>query len=198
MAKNHHPLYLSLDVEADGPIPGRFSMLQFGVAAFDLASETPRFPLTSFESNLMTLDEASTSRSTMDWWATQGGAYDSTRIKARPPGSEMPRFLRWIKALDRKVIIVGYPVTYDFMFLYWYTLAFGGLEDGERCPFGFSGLDIKTLAAAKMGVPYPMASKRRMPKRWFKGTPEHNHDGLTDAIGQGVLFVNIMLDRDDG
>jgi hypothetical protein len=200
MAKNHHPLYLSLDVEADGPIPGRFSMLQFGVAAFDLGNdiEAARIPVATFESNLMTLDEASTSRSTMDWWDSQGDAYASTRINPQPPGSEMPRFIRWIKSLDRKVIVIGYPATYDFMFLYWYTLAFGGLADGERCPFGFSGLDIKTLASAKMGVPFPAASKRRMPKRWFKGTPKHNHDGLTDAIGQGVLFVNIMLDRDDG
>jgi hypothetical protein len=29
-------IYLSVDVEADGPIPGPYSMLSFGIAAFSL------------------------------------------------------------------------------------------------------------------------------------------------------------------
>jgi len=72
-------------------------------------------------------------------------------------------------------------------------MAFGGLADGERCPYGFQGMDIKTIAALKMDVDFPQASKRRMPKPWFDGSPKHDHEALTDAIGQGVLFVNMML-----
>jgi len=37
--------------------------------------------------------------------------------------------------------------------------------------------------------------KKRMPKHWFEGAPPHTHDGLDDAIGQGVLFINMLNDR---
>ena len=84
---------------------------------------------------------------------------------------------------------------WNWVFLYWYTMAFGGLADGERCPYGFQGMDIKTMAAVKMGVDFPSASKRRMPHRWFDGSPKHNHEALTDAIGQGVMFVNMMREK---
>ena len=45
VARKEHPrqartpeIYLSVDVEADGPIPGPYSMLSFGIAAFSLAA----------------------------------------------------------------------------------------------------------------------------------------------------------------
>ena len=56
-------------------------------------------------------------------------------------------------------------------------------------------MDIKTIAAIKLRVDFPQASKRRMPKPWFDGSPRHDHEALTDAIGQGVLFVNMMLEN---
>ena len=37
-------IYVSIDVEADGTIPGQNSMLQFGAAAFSLEGEEPRKP----------------------------------------------------------------------------------------------------------------------------------------------------------
>ena len=37
-----------------------------------------------------------------------------------------------------------------------------------------------------------------MPKRWFKGAPKHTHKAIDDAIGQGVLFVNMMSDDGSG
>jgi hypothetical protein len=188
-------IYISIDVEADGPIPGLNSMLQFGAAAFDLDGEEPRKPLDTFEVNLALLPGADVSQSTMAWWDWQGDSYAKTRTDLQTPQEAMKGFLKWLDTLPGKPTIVGYPVTYDFMFVYWYTMAFAGLPDGDRCPFGFQGLDIKTLAAEKMGVPFRDAHKGRMPKRWFEGAPKHTHDGLDDAIGQGVLFVNMMRDQ---
>ena len=191
---NKH-IYISIDIEADGPIPGIYSMLQFGAAAFDLSSDTPRIPISTFEANLERLPEAIQSPDTMAWWNTQGEAYANTRKDLQRPSAAMMGFLQWISTLPGKPTLVGYPITYDFTFLYWYTIRFGGLRDGERCPFGFQGLDIKALASEKLKIPFRSVSKRRMPKRWFKGAPKHTHDGLDDAIGQGVLFVNMMLDE---
>ncbi len=193
MSKKH--IYVSIDIEADGPIPGPFSMLQFGAAAFDLTSDTPRDPIATFEVNLDLLLEATQSPDTMAWWDKQGDAYANTRKFPKDPAQAMPFFLSWLRTLPGAPTIIGYPITFDFSWLYWYTMKFGGLADGERCPFGFQGLDIKALAWTRMGGSFRGTSKRRMPKHWFEGTPKHNHDGLTDAIGQGILFVNIMLDR---
>jgi len=184
-------IYLSVDVEADGPIPGPFSMLQFGVAAFDPLAAAPRTPIATFEANLGLLPDASQDEGTMEWWAKHQEAYDSTRTNLQSPETAMTAFVQWVKDLPGHPVVIGYPVTYDFMFLYWYTMAFG-TKPRERCPFGFQGLDIKTLAWTRLGGEYRRATKRNMPKRWFDGCPEHTHDGLDDAIGQGVLFLNIV------
>jgi len=190
-------IYISIDVEADGPIPGRNNMLSFGAAAFDLQHlPHPRLPIATFEANLDLLDEATPSPDTMAWWATQPEAWAACRKNTRPATEVMPEFVKWCRALPGVPVIVGYPVTYDFMFLYWYTMAFGGIEDGAHGPFGFQGLDIKTLAWAKLGGQYKSATKRNMPRAWFRGSPKHNHEALTDAIGQGVLFVN-MRNQDE-
>lgn len=188
------PLYLSIDVEADGPIPGPFSMLQFGVAAFDLTSDTPRTPIETFKANLELLPDASQCPDTMAWWnkGRNKAAYANTRIDVGNPTDVMPEFLQWCGRLPGKLTLIGYPVTYDFMWLYWYCVNFGGLPPGKKPPFSHSGLDIKTLASWIRKAPYREMGKRSMPKSWFEGAPRHSHDALEDAIGQGVLFVNMV------
>src|SRR3989338_8838683 len=51
-------LYVSIDIEADGPIPGRNSMLSLGTAVFDLQNADPRVPIDLYETNLIPLPEA--------------------------------------------------------------------------------------------------------------------------------------------
>lgn len=177
--------YVSLDIEADGPIPGPYSMLSLGAAAFEPGNKTP---LSQFEVNLLPLEGAAQDPDTMKWWATQPEAWNYLRTNRQPPESAMKQFRAWLEALPGKLVFVGYPATYDFMFVYWYLVRFTSFP----APFGFSGLDIKTLAATKLGVPYPQATKRNMPKSWFKGCPEHTHKAIDDAIGQGILFLNIL------
>ena len=57
-------IYVSTDIEADGPIPGPNSMLSFASAAF-LADGTQ---LSTFTANLVLLDGASGDPKTMTWW----------------------------------------------------------------------------------------------------------------------------------
>jgi hypothetical protein len=195
---NKH-IYISIDVEADGPIPGPFSMLQFGAAAFDLSTSDPRKPIGTYEANLELLPGASQSPATMAWWDTQGDAYTGTRTDQKTPEEAMQRFLSWANsfAVTAQITLVGYPITYDFMWLYYYTMRFGGLRDGELPPFRYNGMDIGTLAAEKLDIPFGEVREskmRKMRKHWFHGAPEYSHNGLDDALRQGVLFVNMMLD----
>jgi hypothetical protein len=109
-------IYVSTDVETDGPIPGVYSMLSFGSAAY-LADKTL---IAIFEANLETLPEASAHPKTMEWWQSQPEAWRACRENPQPPAVIMPRYLRWLKELPGQPVFVAYPVVFDFTFVYWY------------------------------------------------------------------------------
>ena len=102
----------------------------------------------------------------------------------------MQNYVDWLSSLPGKPVFVGYPVAYDFMFVYWYLMKFVGSS-----PFSHSALDIKTLAMVALKSDYRKATKRLMPKSWFDKLP-HTHKALDDAIGQGALFCNILAELD--
>lgn len=177
-------IYVSTDVEVDGPIPGPHSMLSFGSAAF-LADKTL---LGTFSANLEPLPGASGHPDTMAWWARHPQAWQACRRDPQAPADAMANYLDWLEKLPGKPVFVGYPAAFDFMFVYWYLVQFAG-----RSPFSFSALDIKTMAMVVLGLEYRASSKRNMPERWFDETP-HSHVALDDAIEQGRLFCNILAE----
>jgi len=187
MSKNTE-IYVSTDIEADGPIPGPHSMLSFGSAAFKADGTMVSW----FSANLETLPGASGHPDTMKWWKTQQEAWDACRANTRSPQEVMPEYVTWLKSLSGRPVFVGYPVAYDFMFVYWYLIKFAG-----ESPFSHSGLDIKTFAMAMMGTGYRDSTKRRMPRRWFSNKP-HTHMALDDAIDQGILFCNMLKEHNEG
>jgi 3' exoribonuclease, RNase T-like len=177
-------IYISTDIEADGPIPGPNSMLSIGAAAF----REDKTLISTFSANLKLLPGAAGDPKTMEWWGTQPDTWEATRKDARDPAVVMADFVQWVNGLPGKPVFVGYPVAYDFMFVYWYMIRFTG-----GSPFSHSALDIKTLAMAALGTGYRDSTKRNMPKQWFEKLP-HNHVAVDDAIGQGVLFCNALAE----
>jgi hypothetical protein len=177
--------YVSTDIEADGPIPGPNSMISLGSAAFSEEGEM----LGTFEANLEPIAGAGPDPGTMAWWSKNMVAYGEATRHPRPAEEVMNEYYEWVIDLPGRPVFVGYPATYDFMFVYWYLMRFKG-----DSPFSFSGLDIKTYAMAQMGTQYRQSSKRNMPKRWFDGAPAHSHKAIEDAIGQGILFHNMRTD----
>lgn len=176
-------IYVSTDIEADGPIPGPHSMLSFGSAAY-LADRTL---VSTFSANLELLPGAASDPKTMEWWRSQPEAWAAARKDVRDPAVVMPEYAAWLKALPGKPVFVAYPVAYDFMFVYWYLIRFAG-----ESPFSHSALDIKTLVMAALGTDYRDSTKRNMPRAWFDADTPHNHVALDDAIGQGILFCNAL------
>ena len=178
-------IYVSTDVEADGPIPGPHSMLSFASAAY-----WPDKTLHStFSANLLTLQGAAGDPKTMEWWQSQPEAWAAARENVGDPAIVMPKYVAWLKALPGKPVFVAYPVAFDFMFVYWYLIRFAG-----ESPFSHSALDIKTFAMALLGADYRDCVKRNMPKAWFDPLP-HTHKALDDAIEQGALFCNMLATR---
>ena len=179
--------FISTDIEADGPIPGPHSMLSFASAAFDGGYKM----IGTFERNLTTLNGAAPHPRTQAWWESNPEAWKACRENPVDPVLAMPDYVAWLKSLPGKVVFVGYPVAYDFMFVYWYLMKFAG-----ESPFSHSALDMKTLAMVLLKKPYRDSTKRNMPKRWFKGA-RHTHVALDDAIEQGELFCQMLRDLKD-
>lgn len=179
-------IYFSTDVEADGPIPGEYSMLSIGCAAYSSDGEL----LSTFSANLETLPGAKENAGTMAWWRTQVEAWQACRSNLQPAEAAMKDFVIWIKEVctshNGKAVFVGYPAGFDFTFCYWYLIKFAG-----ESPFGFSALDIKSYAMAVLGKEFRATVKKNFPKDWF-GKVKHNHQAVTDAIEQGEIFCNIL------
>jgi hypothetical protein len=178
-------IYISTDIETDGPVPGVHSMLSFGSAAY-LSDKTL---IATFSANLTTLSDAIAHPKTMEWWQTQPLAWHACRQQLQDPALAIPAYVAWLKTLPGKPIFVGYPVVFDFTFIYWYLMKFAG-----ESPFAFSALDIKTYAMAMLKRPYRKSTKAAMPKHWFDDFP-HTHIALDDAIEQGALFCNMLREN---
>ncbi len=178
-------LFISVDIEADGRIPGRNSMLSFGSAAFTLDKTI----IDSFTVNLEFLPGASGDPETLAWWRRFPEAWAAARESTEDPAEALPRYADHLEALARthgRPTFVGFPAAFDFAWINWYLHRFAG-----RNPLGTSGLCLKTLAAALLKCPFRQATKRRFPRRWFDDLP-HSHVALDDAIEQGALGVNML------
>jgi hypothetical protein len=178
-------IYLSTDVETDGPIPGPNSMLSFGSAAYTAEKKI----IGTFTANLRTLPGAHGHPETLAWWEKQPEAWAKHRHDLREPDEALKEYVAWVKKLPGKPVFVAYPAGFDFLFMYWYMIRFAG-----ESPFSFSALDIKSYAMAVLDIEYRESVKRNMPKRWFDDLP-HTHAALDDAIEQGALFCNILAEN---
>jgi hypothetical protein len=177
-------IYVSTDVEADGPIPGPHSMLSFASAAFTADKQL----VATFSANLETLPGATAHPVQAAWWKTQPDAWAACRKDLQKPEIAMVEYVKWVEALPGKPVFVAYPAGFDFTYMFWYMMRFA-----ERCPYSWSALDIKTLAFAMTGLPYRKSIKPRLPKHWFDELP-HTHVALDDAIEQGALFCNMLAE----
>lgn len=183
-------IYVSVDIEADGPIPGPHSMLSLGSAAF-LADKTL---VATYSANLETLPGATADPRTMAWWEQFPEAWQASRVDARPPAQVMHDYVAWLGGLPGVPVFVGWPAAWDFMWVYWYLIRYT-----QQRPFGESAIDSRSYAMAMRRTPFLRTGKSHLPKRWFEALP-HNHVALSDAVEQGVMFCNMLrenLDRDE-
>lgn len=189
-------VFISVDVETDGPIPGQNSMLSIGAAAF----LEDRTMLGTFSMNFQQLVGAVVDDDTMKWWKTQPEAWNACRKDVQAPFHVMSAFSSWVtemsvlgKSTDGKPsspVFVGYPAGFDFLFVYWYLIKFVG-----KSPFSFSALDIKTYAMAVLGCDYRKVDKRML-ARFREPNLPHTHVAVEDAIEQGYLFLNLRKARE--
>ncbi len=185
MAKSKAEIYVSVDVEADGPIPGPYSLLSIGAVAFDKGGTT----LGEFSVNLETLPGAEAHPKTTEWWQGFPEAWAACRENPRPPGEAMTAFADWLERLPGKPIFVGWPAAWDFMWVYWYLMRFTG-----RRPLSEVAVDMRSYAMGMRKSDFRHAGKNYLPRRWFS-PQQHTHVALDDAREQGELFMNMVREN---
>ena len=186
MAEKQTEIYVSTDIEADGPIPGPHSMLSFASAAY----RADKTLLGTFSVNIETLDGAAPHPKTEEWWKQFPEAWGACRRDLRPPEAAMRDYLDWLGALPGRPVFVGWPATWDFMWMYWYLVRF----TGER-PFRENALDIRSYAMGMRKTEFRLTSRTYLPKRWFDEGLPHTHVALDDALEQGALLCNMLAEN---
>lgn len=183
-------VFVSMDVESDGPFPGLHSMLSVGYAAF---TDDQLEPVSTFTRNLDFIEGATQDPNTMAWWNSTPALrmlYAETRENTIPGEQFVQDWIDWRNANfppnEWDMAIVCMPLTYDWKFPDYYFCRYNGHN-----PLGFSrGIDLKSYAYARLGTRWVKTTKKKMPKRWFSDLP-HTHNALDDAVEQGHLFMNM-------
>ena len=114
-------IYVVCDIEADGPIPGPYSMISFGAVAVDKYGKY----YGEFEINLFPLENATTHPLTMKWFNEQAPeALKYTKQNRILPHEAMNKFGDWLLALPSPRVMAAHPAPLDFMWLNWYMQNF--------------------------------------------------------------------------
>ncbi len=188
--KRRADLYISGDIEADGPIPGEYSMMAFGLAVAG-----------RFEENIFTAydPEASTfyrelrpisTKFDSEALAVTGLDRSQLELEGADPTEVMLSAANWVRtqAGSDRPVLVGYPVVFDWLFLQWYFVRFVG-----DSPFGFSGaLDMKTIYHQKAETTLDLAGMNDLPD-FLKSRRKHSHNALEDAIEQAEIFASLFM-----
>lgn len=172
---------VSIDGEFTGPIPGPYSMISMGAVAYDSTGKE----LSRFKVNLEELSGSVRHHKTMEWWLKFPEAWETATKNPVHPSQGMLYFAFWLKSLPGKPKVMGWPLPADFLFIYWYYVYFRGTTP----PFKFDGIDIKTYAMAKLGIPSLKATSMEAVQR-ILGIPkkELSHDPVDDAVQQAEIF----------
>ena len=174
MSEPSPELYVSVDVETAGPVPGEYSLLSIGAC---LVSD----PAASFECTIKPVND----RADPDALAVTGMNLKELASTGLEPGAAMTSFAGWLTDVvpaSHQPVFVGFNAAFDWSFINYYFHRFTGHN-----PFGFTALDIKALYMGASGCRWADTRSSRMTAR-LKPQTQGDHDALTDARFQAELF----------
>jgi len=170
-------VYISVDIESSGPIPGEFSMLSLGACVVRNASRKYYAEMKPI-SNKFVPKALKVSRFSLDELKKTG----------TEPKVAMSAFGYWIDevASGSRPVFVAFNATFDWQFVNYYFHRFLG-----KNPFGISGLDIKAYYMGKFDKTWGKTTKSKFDKRFLSNKP-HTHNALDDAIEQAEIFEKLL------
>ena len=188
-------LYISVDVEPDGHVPGTSSMVSLGACAAALRDDEgavtaldPESERHSFYAVLRPITERYVEKALR----VTGFDRETLMQDGRPPEDALPEFAAWIDALaaehDALPVLAAYPLGFVWHFTQYYLHEFAG-----RSPFGQSAhLDMKSAYAALANSAVRDAIKRRMPSALLGPKDSKTHHALDDARGHVDLLLGLL------
>jgi DNA polymerase III epsilon subunit-like protein len=174
--------YISVDVEAAGPIPGVYSMLSIGACVVGNTGE-------EFYTEVQPINDAFVPEAI----EVAGKSLDEFARSGQTPEKAMTFFHDWVKKIsgDTSPVFVGFNATFDWSFINWYFHTYLGGN-----PFGISGIDIKSFYMGMSGCSWEDTKSSHIPSK-FKGRSPHTHNALDDAKEQAEMF-ELMLKASRG
>jgi len=188
-------LYISVDVEPDGHVPGTSSIVSLGACAAavrdDDANLEPLDPedgANTFYAVLRPITDAYVEK------ALRVTGFDRATVErdGRAPEEALPEFAAWIDGLaaehDALPVLAAYPLGFVWHFTQYYLHEFAG-----RSPFGQSAhYDMKSAYAALADSAVRDAIKRRMPSALLGRRDSKTHHALDDAKGHVDLLLGLL------
>ena len=160
--------YFMVDVEADGPIPGRYSMVSFGAIVVEPGL------MRTFYGRLRPISEEFVPE------ALAVSKLSREETLAFPdPGDVMREFAEWIEAnTTGRPIFVSDNNGFDWQFINWYFHAFL-----EKNPFGHSSMNLGSLYKGLV----------KDTKQNFKHLrrSKHTHNPVDDARGNAEALLHL-------
>lgn len=166
--------YFMVDVEADGPHPGTYSMIEVGAVRIEHKLSTTFYgQLHPITDNY--LDEA------LD---VVGYSREET-MQFDDPEQVMSAFRNWVvdHTTDSRPIFMADNVGFDWQFVNWYFHHFLGDN-----PFGHSGEDLGSL--------FKGAERTMFENFKHLRETEHTHNPVDDAMGNAEALLTIIDDYD--
>ena len=170
--------FISVDVEASGPIPGEYSMLSLGACVVGAPADTFYLELKPITRN-----------HDPEALIVTGFDLDDLERRGVEPGYAMAQFEAWtshVASGGGRPVFVAYPIAFDWMFVAYYFHRFLG-----RNPFGIDGLDVKSFYLGITGGPYTLAGSSDLDSA-FAPDPALTHNALEDAVAQATLFERLQ------
>lgn len=167
--------YVSVDIEALGPIPGEYSMASIGACLVNDFNKR-------FYKELQPINDE------YDINAVKICGFDVDYLKKNgtDPKNTMLSFASWLKANTDNPIFVGFNAPFDWQFINYYFIKYL-----EHNPFGTSGIDIKAYFMGMSGTRWYNTHKKNLPKIFQSDRP-HTHNALDDALEQSHIFSKIL------
>jgi hypothetical protein len=158
-----------VDVEADGPIPGKYSMVSLGAVLVEPGLGRTFYGTTRPISDRF-LPEA----------LAVAGVTREAHLGHDEPGVTMERFERWIRETTRgKPVFFSDNLAFDWQFVNWYFHTYL-----ERNPFGWSGRRIGDLYCGLVKDPYAQWKHLRR--------TAHDHHPVNDAKGNAEALLAMI------
>jgi hypothetical protein len=183
-------IFFSADVETDGPIPGPYSLLSFGLVYAGAYDGQTFFRPPSYDENFYVELKPISERYEQEALDVNGLDRGYLTKHGDEPGLAMTEAASWVRKRSSggSPVIVAYPLSFDWLWLYWYFVQYS--RTGS--PFGYSrGFDVKTAMAVKLRRTLSSSGRKDLPES-LKSHAPHTHNALDDAVEQAEIFANVF------